>query len=353
MKGFVLAAGFGQRLRPLTETLPKPLLPVGRVPLIGYALRLLAYHGITEVIVNAHHLEKTLRERLGDGSAFGVHVTYSVEEELLGTGGALRAVHEQLADDTFVVVNGDTIVDVDLADVIRQHRSRGALATMVLRQDPGQEQFGQIEIDASERIRRILGHAGPDVETSELQSYMFTGVHVLEPGFLDYIPPDVNTCINRYAYTKALSNGESLYGFLGTGYWADAGTPWRYFQTNVDALEQRMNLRHIDPLGGYAHAPKKDVAEVVRMGADVELGADVRIVPPVVLGDGVRIADHATVGPFVVAGERVSIGKEAVVRRGVLLDGSRVESGATVEHTLVGRKAMLPFTSATDETVPD
>jgi mannose-1-phosphate guanylyltransferase len=342
VKGFVLAAGFGERLRPITESVPKPLLPVGNLPLVGYSLKLLASHGITDVIMNLHHLGKLMRDALGDGSEYGVQITYSEEEEILGTGGGLKRMHEQLGDETFVVVNSDTIIDVDLGQAIAAHQRRRALATMVLREDARQAEFGQIEVDAAGRIRRILGHGDSG---EPLKAFMFAGVHVLEPRFLEYIPPDVNTCINRYAYVKALDNDESLNGFVTAGYFADAGTPERYYRVNADALDQRWKLPHADPLAGFALSPRREVAEVVRMGADVELAPAVNIVPPVLLGDGVRLADGASVGPYAILRAGVHVGREAVVRHAIVLDNVRIEAETEVAWQLVSRKGMLPLDS--------
>ncbi len=340
MKGFVLAAGFGQRLRPITEVVPKPLLPIGNLPLIGYAIKLLAHHGITDLIVNTHHLGQKLKEGLGDGSAYGVSITYSDEEEILGTGGGLKKMHEELQEGTFVVVNSDTIVGVDLAAALRAHQESGALATMVLRDDPHAAEYGQIEIDEGGRIRRLLGH-GPAAGT--FRSLMFTGVHVMEPRFLEYLPQGVNTCVNRYGYTKALQNDEVLQGFVTDGYFADAGTPARYYQAHLDALSQSIKLPHADPLAGFALAPRREVAEVVRMGHDVELGANVRLQPPVLLGDGARIGDAAVVGPYTVVRPGVHVGRDAVVAHSVLLEGAKVDGGERVVKKLVARKASLEF----------
>jgi len=338
VKGFVLAAGFGERLRPLTEALPKPLFPVGNLPLIGYALKLLAHHGITDVVVNLHHLGRPLREQLGDGGKFGVQITYSEEEEILGTGGGLKRMHEHFSDDSFVVLNSDTIVDVDLTALLAAHRKSGALATMVLREDPQQERYGQIEIDSTGQIRKLLGQGEAD---EPLRALMFAGVHVLEPRFLDYIPPDIKTCVVRYAYAKALQNREPLYGVTNDGYWADAGTPARYLQVNRDALDRLIKLDHADPLQGFALSPKKEVAEVVRMGEGVQLGSGALIVPPVLLGDGTRVGDNAKVGPYAVVGARCHIGKEAQVSNTVVLEGAKIEAGTQVANAVVGKKGIL------------
>lgn len=335
VKGFVLAAGYGKRLAPLTDHVPKPLMPVGNVPVIGYALRLLAHHGITEVAVNLHHLAGKLRDAIGDGSDYGVDITYSEEEEILGTGGGLKQMQDFLTE-TFVVVNADIIIDVDLSAVIHSHRERNALSTMVLREDPRQDEFGLIETDSSSRIRRILGHGEAD---EPLRPYMFTGVHVMEPNFLDYIPEGVNTGVNRYAYLKALQNGDTLLGAVIDSYWADLGTPSRYLAGNFAALDRSMKLSHVDPLGGFALAPTKDVDEVVRMGEDVQIGSDARLVPPLILGDGAKVGDGATVGPYCVVGAKASIGKDATVTDSVIMEAGKVEAGASVRRAIVGRKA--------------
>ncbi len=335
MKGFVLAAGFGRRLSPITDSVPKPLLPVGNLPLIGFALRLLAHHAVCDVIVNLHHLGKLIREALGDGAPYGVRITYSEEEEILGTGGGMRRMRHALEDGPFVALNSDTIIDLDLARLIDEHLHSGALATLVLREDPRQEEFGLIEIDGSGRVRRLLGQGQAK---APLRALMFAGVHIIHPRLLDYIPDDVNTCIMRYAYSKALANGELLRGVVASSYWNDAGTPERYLQANFDVLDRKVELPYVDPLSGYALEQKRAVVDVVRMGENVHLGTGTSLRPPVLLGDAARVGDEATVGPFAVLGARVHVGKQARVTHSVLLDGVRVEAGAEVHHAIVGKK---------------
>ena len=337
VQGFVLAAGFGQRMLPITESVPKPLLPIGRLPLIGYSLRLLAHHGITDVTVNLHHLGRAVRDALGDGSAYGVKLTYSQEDEILGTGGGIKRMYEHL-DSTVVVLNSDTVLDLDLHAVLAEHRARRALATMVLRHDPEHAEGGRVGLDAASRIVEVPGY-GENIKPS--RRLMFTGVHVLEPRFLEYLPPNIHSCIIRYGYAKALQNNEYLYGTLMQGYWADAGTPGRYYALHCDALGQRLRLRHADPLAGYALTAKREVAEVVRMGEAVELGAETHLTPPVLLGDHVRLGDRSVIGPGVVLGDRVQVGREAQIADSVVMDGVKVEAGAHLRRVLVGKKGSL------------
>ncbi len=337
MKGFVLAAGFGTRLAPLTQTVPKPLFPVGHLPLIGYALRLLAHHGITDVIVNLHHLGKQLREAVGDGSAYGVSVTYSEEPEILGTGGGLKKMHHAL-DDTFVVVNSDTILDVDLHAVIATHRRRRALATMILRRDPDQGSYGQIEIDGDGRVRRILGHMSPTDEKNakEIEAvitpYMFTGVHVLEPGLLEYLPEGVETCVMRYGYMKAMNNDELIQGVVTNDYWVDAGTPKRYFDANLDVMSGRARVRYA---GGLP--PERESRVWVSPSADVASSA--KLQAPTIVCDGVRIAEGAHVGPNTVLASGASVGRDVIVENSIILDGARADAQAV--GVIVGKKARV------------
>lgn len=215
MRGMILAAGLGTRLRPLTDRTPKPLIPVGGVPMIAYPLALLRAAGIREVVINLHHLGGQIREALGDGSACGMSIVYSEEDPILDTGGGIKNVEPFLRDGTFVVLNADSVMDLCLTDVIGWHRRRGALATMVLRPDPEQERYGVIEIDGAQRIRRFLGR--PEVAES-LTPFMFAGVHVFEPGIFAYMEEGCFS-ITRRTYPAVLAAGCPVYGYVFRGYW--------------------------------------------------------------------------------------------------------------------------------------
>jgi NDP-sugar pyrophosphorylase family protein len=345
MKGFILAAGFGQRMLPITHALPKPLLPVAGTPLVGYSIGLLVQAGITDIIINVHHLAGTIMDALGDGSAWGCTLTYSHEAEILGTGGALKRMHEAL-DETFVVINSDILVDVDLTALIAEHRARQALGTLLLREpDPSQQALGRIGIDRQGRVVDILGQQAPEMSKPwpMQQALMFTGVHVLEPKFLDYTPHNVHSDVIRYGYTKALLNGEPLYGAVSDGYWADAGTPQTYLQANQDMLTEPGRLRHIKPLQRYSLHPKRDVADVVCMGDDVHLGAHTSLKPPVLLGTGCKTGDHSTLGPFVTLGDGVHIGKNVNLARCMVLPHTKIPAGASFDGALIGPDGVLPL----------
>lgn len=215
MRAMVLAAGFGTRLRPLTDQTPKPLIHVAGCPMIAYPLALLRAAGITEVIINLHHLGGQIRQALGDGSALGLSISYSEEDPILDTGGGIKKAEPFLRGDTFIVLNADSIMDLCLTQVIDWHRRQGACATMVLRPDPEQDRYGLIEIDAAHRIRRFLGQ--PAV-TEPLTPFMFAGVHVFEPDIFAYMESGCFS-ITKRTYPAMLAAGCPLFGYEFRGYW--------------------------------------------------------------------------------------------------------------------------------------
>lgn len=233
MKAMLFAAGLGTRLRPLTDTLPKCLVPVAGRPMIDYPLMLLCHYGIREIVVNIHHHAERVEEHLGDGSRFGVDVAYSREPVLLDTGGGLLGAKRFLDQDTFVIVNSDVLIDLRLDHVLRFHREHEATATLVLRKDPLADEYGAIWTDVEGRIRRLLHHETPGVASGSLEQYMFTGVHVVEPRIFQYMEGPEPFSITRTTYPRMLAGAERLCGFPFDGDWQDLGTPERLAATEM------------------------------------------------------------------------------------------------------------------------
>jgi NDP-sugar pyrophosphorylase family protein len=224
MRAMILAAGLGTRLRPLTDTVPKPLVRVAGRPVIEYALRLLRAAGIREVVINVHHLREMLQRHLADGGAWDMRIQYSVEEEILDTGGGIKKAAALLGDGAFVVVNGDTIMDAPLAEVIARHRADGAMATMLLRPDPAAERYGIICTDAEGRVRSFLGTpAAPP--GAPWASYMFAGLHVLDSRVFSIMPAGRPFSITRETYPLMLERGDLVLGVPFEGAWFTVDTP--------------------------------------------------------------------------------------------------------------------------------
>lgn len=246
MKAMVLAAGQGTRLRPITDSLPKALVPVAGRPMIEYALLLLRHYGISEIIINLHHFGAQIEEWLGDGSSLGLKIVYSREAELLDTGGGLLQAKLFLQDGSFIVINTDALIDVNLAEVIAFHRERKAAATLVLRPDENAERYGSMDVDERGRICRFLKTRAPFAPLGPPQTLMFTGVQVLEPAVFDFMTDSARKfSTTRETYPKMLSAGAPLAGFCFEGFWQDLGTAERIRAAEATLVSGRAALHYL------------------------------------------------------------------------------------------------------------
>ena len=230
MKAMVLAAGQGTRLRPLTDTKPKALVPVNGRPMIEYSLLLLRHYGIRDVVINLHHHGEQIENRLADGSQLGLQISYSIEPELLDTGGGLLKAKRFLQNDTFIVVNTDVLIDLHLDELLEFHQKQRAAATLVLRPDRDADRYGSTDIDERDRICRFLETRMPTQSPGPIRKLMFTGVQVLEPKVFDYMDSETGAhkfSTTRQTYPRMLADGQPLYGFCFDGFWQDLGTAER------------------------------------------------------------------------------------------------------------------------------
>lgn len=350
MKAMILAAGKGERLLPLTQMLPKPLFPVANWPIIRYNIEFLKHYGFTEIMVNLYHLGKQIEQELGDGSAMGARLSYSHEKELWGTGGGLKQVERFFADEEcFVVINADVLIDFDLADALHFHMRNKSDATMVLTRDASIKTYGAVEIDEESRIRNIAGRIA-DVRESDRVAAVFTGVHILSPKIFEYIPPNINSCINAYTYPKMIQNKERVMGYLMEGFWADIGRPETYFQTTMQFLERKIRFTHYDPLASFTLKPSKDAAELAVLGESVELGAEIEFLPPFMVGHNVRIGDKSKIGPYAVIGDGSVIGKNSQVSHSIVFPNCKIASRQRVNEAIVGKKKLLRLSHSAGNT---
>jgi mannose-1-phosphate guanylyltransferase len=312
--GMVLCAGRGTRLRPLTEVVPKPAVPVCGVPLVRWALALLAGAGARRAVVNVHHLPAEMARAAREAArALGIALAVSEEPVIAGTGGALREARPLLAGaDAILLLNGDVLFDVDLPAALAAHRASGALATMVLLPMPPGARYATVDVDTSGAVRRIAGAFGPGGEA--LVPWHFSGVHVLSPAILDRVPAEPFECdVNRHVYPPLMRSG-AIRGLAVDGYWNDLGTPARYLEANGDVLLGRVPLarfRAADPFAGT-----REVAPGVRAAADARIDPSARLVAPVYVGAGCTVPEGAT------------------VEDAVLWDGTALAPGERVEHAI-------------------
>ncbi|MEO6309027.1 MAG: NDP-sugar synthase [Nitrospiraceae bacterium] len=239
MKAMILAAGLGTRMRPLTNMIPKPLLPIAGTPLIVWNLLLLKRHGFHDVVINLHHLGPMIEQALGNGSRYGLRIIYSREPVILGTGGGLKQAEPNFSGESVLVLNGDTLVELDLGALCAFHQQRNAMATLVLCKDPEAARWGLVEMDSDNRIVRITGRGKS--ESVPTQPRMFAGIHILHPRLLRDVPKSKESSIID-SYVAAIQRGEAVFGYDCEGYWSDIGTPERYAQAEHDASAGRITL---------------------------------------------------------------------------------------------------------------
>jgi NDP-sugar pyrophosphorylase family protein len=296
----VLSAGLGTRLRPLTNLLPKPLVPVANRPLITYTLALLEKAGVRKVAVNLHHLGEKIREEIKDGADWGLQITYSPEDPILGTGGGVMRMRAFLEGERFFLLNGDVLSGVDLQDVLRFHTERGAAATMVVGPLPPGATYTPLLMDTEGWLVELKDAKRKPV--GETRQVMFLGIHVLESQVFDFLPDEGFSCINNQAYTAMIKKGLDVAAYFHGGFWYDLGTPATYLAANLSLLSGRVRPPQLDPLEGAS-------PEGVLLGKDVRLGRGVELGPEVAVGDGCVIGDDAKISRSVIwAGEEIAPG---------------------------------------------
>jgi NDP-sugar pyrophosphorylase family protein len=307
MRAMILAAGYGTRLWPLTSDRTKPAIPFLGRPLVGYVAEYLSRYDFRDVVVNLHHRPESVRAALGDGSRFGVHLEYVEEETILGTSGALDNARHLLKDETFAVVNGKIVTDINLTEALATHRRERALATLVLLPNTKRERFSVVETSNG----LITGFGGmPAAQASdnaglnddEAVPLMFTGIQILEPRIFDYIPRGIFSHSTVDVYPQAIARGERVVAHVAKGRWYELSTINRYLEISLEML--------------------KDAGRDVEMGANCKVSASA-LVKESILWDN------------------VIIGEGALVRRAVLGDGVCVSPGEVIENAAVVRAELV------------
>src|SRR5947208_4548161 len=333
MKAMVLCAGFGTRLRPLTDRVPKPLVPVCGVPLLKYNLALLKNAGVREIVVNVHHLAAEMEKgAIQIAREVGLELAVSRETgHILGTGGGVRRAAGLLGRGTFLLLNGDMLFDVDLEAAIAAHKSSGAMATMVLAPYPKGATYGAVEVDGSANVRRIASRGAPP--EPGLVKMHFTGVHVLESEVLSRLPAEAESDINRTAYVRLIHEGAKVLGWLQNGYWGDLGAPRSLLRANLDVLGGKVPLQRFRPLAD-PFAGAREVAPGVHADPQAVIDPSAKLTGPALLHAGSVVGSRAQIGPNAVIGTGVRVDAGGSVVRAVCWAGTHVAAGERVQDAI-------------------
>jgi mannose-1-phosphate guanylyltransferase len=322
----VMAAGLGTRLRPLTYDIPKPLVPVANRPVMEHILVLLRRHGFGPLIANLHWYPDTIRDRFGDASGLGVDLTYSYEDELLGTAGGVRNVAEFFGEEPFLVMAADALTDIDLGALRAAHEANDGIATLAVKRVSDVSEFGVVVTDSAGRIQGFQEKPEPAEALSDLASCM---IYVLEREIFDYFPSKPVVDFAREVFPALLENDVPFHVHRIDAYWNDVGSAVEYLRGNLDAVEGAVQVE----LGGELLEPSGDDEALER--GDPGVGGRVLAAEGCEIGAGVRLD-----GPLVI-GAGCTIGAGAQVRESVLLPGSEVPADALVASAIYGRKGRL------------
>ncbi len=317
MKAMIMAAGVGSRLMPLTMYIPKPMVPVGNRPLMEHTVNLLGQHGCKEVIANLHYHSRVINDYFKDGTKNGMSITYSPEEELLGTAGGVKNC-EWFLNETFVVISGDALTDIDITALFHAHRQNGALATIALKQVDEVEHFGIVIRDENNKIRSFQEKPKPEEALSNMAN---TGIYLFEPEIFKYIPPRQFYDFGKQVFPYLVKIGAPFYGVNIDDYWCDVGNINTYRQAHQDLLSGAVRVKSSGRL-----ICSSDQARVLA-GKQVIIGDQVRFQGTVVIGDGCIIGDGVTISNSIIWNDS-QIGDSAVINESVI--GSRCELGSAV-----------------------
>ncbi len=326
MRAMIMAAGIGTRLRPVTDLLPKPMAPIVNRPALYHILRLLKRHGIVEVVINLHHLPEIIEGYLGDGSRLGMDIRYSFESDLRGTAGGVKSNEDFLSGETFLVMSGDALTDIDLTGLVAAHRRYGSIATMSVKEVADPSLYGVVVADDEDRV--VGFQEKPRIE--EARSRLCNcGMYVFEPEILSHIPEGQFDDFGKRVFPDLLKQGVAFHANAIDEYWSDVGNLQEYIRGNHDALAGRVGIE----------VPGEEVRPGVWVEEGSRLPGSIRIEPPILIGSDCRIGEDVVIDGPTIIGERSVIGSGAHIARSLLLPGSRVPDGGLVVDGVIGQRA--------------
>jgi mannose-1-phosphate guanylyltransferase len=346
MKAVILVGGPGTRLQPLTDTMPKAIVPVLNRPVLEHMLVYLKKYGIEDIILTLNYLPDIIQEYFGDGKRCGVRLTYLKEKEPLGTAGAVKNAEAYL-DSAFYVLNGDVFTDMNLAEMLAFHRAKKARATISLTWVDNPSAFGVVETDGDQRVKRFIEKPPLAAATTH---WINAGTYILEPEVLAQIPAGRHHMFEKGLFPRLLDIGEPVYGYAYRGYWLDMGTLVKYFSLNMDLLAGKLGSPLIDSRKKDGLYYSKDVrvhpaAEItapVMIDRGCRIGRGVRIKGPAVIGRDCRLHDGASVENTIIW-DNVSIGGNSRVSRCIIGSHTVIGDNQNIANSVITPSQTVPL----------
>lgn len=335
MQVILLATGETTKLRPLTETITSSMIPVANRPIMVYTIEMLARQGHKEILASLYHLGGSIEAYFGSGERWGVNIEYVLQKDAWGSAGALKWAEHSLHD-TFLVIPGDSLIDLDIADILAHHRARKSLATVVL------QQHGSGDVVCLDAAGRVTDHSAGK---GNHQSWYNAGVYVLEPQVLEKIPARTPFDLNGDLLPALLADGLAVYGYKAAGYWNKMATFADYHAAQCAYLHEDNGCRaYFDDVARTLEM--RQIAQGIWVGRNHVIHPSVRLAPPVYIGDNCQIGRDVELGPNVVIGKNVVIDDEATVAQSTILDQSYVGQLVNIENRVVHKNVMIDVNSA-------
>lgn len=327
MKAVIMAGGEGTRLRPLTCNRPKPMVPIANKPVMEHIANLLKKHGLDEVAVTLQYMPELIREHFNDGSEFGLRMRYYVEQTPLGTAGSVKNA-EDFLDDTFVVISGDALTDIDLGKAIGFHRERGAMATLVLKKVDIPLEYGVVVTDDSGKITRFVEKPSWGEVFSDTVN---TGIYILSPEVLQYFKKNEMFDFSKDLFPILLKENRPMYGYVTGDYWCDIGDLRAYVRSHMDIMNGQVKLQ----------IPGKQLRNGVWLGEGVEMDEDVTVTAPCIIGNNCRLRKGSAIGSYSVIGDNNIINERAGIKRSIVWRNGIIDANVQLRGSVVCNKVHL------------
>lgn len=322
MKAMIMAAGIGTRLRPLTYSVPKPMMPLANRPVLEYTLQLLKKHNITEVTINLYTAPEMITGYFGDGSSLGMKINYSVEKELMGTAGGVKKV-EDFFGETFLVMSGDGLTDINLTEVIEFHRQKKALGTMVLKEVDTRFEYGVTMVDNENRIEKFVEKPNwGDVFCNTVN----TGIYVFQKEIFNFMPANKFYDFGHDLWPLLLEKGEKIFGYLREEYWCDIGNLNEYKKAQQSILEGKVEIC----LSGEKYA------ENVWVGKETKIDKTAQITGPCLIGKKCQIEKNVCLGPGTTIGDYSVIKEGAILNNCILWNNVCIDKNVELKNCILG-----------------
>ncbi|SET37446.1 mannose-1-phosphate guanylyltransferase / phosphomannomutase [Natronincola peptidivorans] len=337
IKAIIMAGGKGTRLKPLTCSIPKPMVPILNKPTMAYTVELLKKHAIQQIAVTIAHLPTVITDYFGAGEKWGINLQYYVEEVPLGTGGSVKNAAEFI-DDTFIVLSGDSLTDIDIQKAVNFHRKKQSKATLILKKEAVPIEYGVVITDEDGKITRFLEKPSwGEVFSNTIN----TGMYILEPEVLHYYQKGENFDFSKDLFPKLLADNIPMYGYITEDYWCDVGALDSYTQTHFDILQGKVNIA----IDGY------QIEEGIWIGEGTQIRDNVSITPPVYVGRDCILEEGSKLEPYTTIGDHCSIGKNATLKRSVAWNNTSIgrdthSSGAVICNDVEIKKQVEIYENA-------